>query len=255
MMITLWIWYFCVFFSSILMCYSVMILIRIFFLSPNVASDNTLNSFIAVQNNENSALAPKSSLVHRHFVSVCVCVCINEGKKPVSFYQQRKWKHDLRIFIPQCSELFTFWLRFFLLSFAGYAIAITTAHRNSQHNEPMDILSLTHYRLLPRSKYFSLFSLASIVPLHNMQLLATDLSQCAFSCVCILFLFFVVVLHRITVHPHQCKVFDPVSLWNILRCKIILLCFGNMHRNRFFFDTFFLTFAAKLILLLHEIAK
>lgn len=81
MMITLWIWYFCVFFSSILMCYSVMILIRFFFLSPNVASDNTLNSFIAVQNNENSALAPKSSLVHRHFVSVCVCVLTKEKNR------------------------------------------------------------------------------------------------------------------------------------------------------------------------------
>lgn len=80
---------------------------------------------------------------------------------------------------------FDFFCRF------GYAIAIiTTANRNSLQASCSQWMLIAHYRLLPRSKYYSLFLLASIssgyyvyfffrsfycVPL----LFSPNLSQCA----------------------------------------------------------------------------
>lgn len=80
--------------------------------------ERAMNSLIAVYSYENSAhtqtqhhgTLARNMCVNCwcvcEFVFVCVCV-----RKKVSFYQQRKWKHDP--YITQCLELFTFFLTFF----------------------------------------------------------------------------------------------------------------------------------------------
>lgn len=90
---------------------------------------------------------------------VCMCMCVYVCEKKFHFIS-RENGNMIRI-------LHNVWnySHFFFTFFAvfGYAIAIiTTANRNSLQASCSQWMLIAHYRLLPRSKYYSLFLLASI---------------------------------------------------------------------------------------------
>lgn len=121
--------------------------------------ERAMNSLIAVSSYENSTHTKTQhhGTLARNMCVNCwrVCVCVRKKFHFIS----RENGNMIRILhnVWNYSHFFDFFCRF------GYAIAIiTTANRNSLQASCSQWMLIAHYRLLPRSKYYSLFLHASI---------------------------------------------------------------------------------------------